>query len=362
MLRNLIVGTTSWLAVLIGLMASFPSSNSFVVPTTTTVSVQQQQRRIHMSATPTEANVVEQLLEQVQRNEDDSSNQETIQELIHQLSSSSSNATTTTSSTTESSPNDDDDFDFDALIGYYNVSYTLASRPNDNPVGGKWTRNQRLWKIRRTLQHILPPKKNNDGNTIKNSVAQAINIIGLDCLWGLLPIWIVLRGDAVPLRKDDEESEVAKSKLLPHLSPRAVRAYFDAPRIAIGKLVFSFGPTSSVVIDTPYVDDRLRIGIGGTSGTKFVFSRVNDNDKEAIDSWKWLLEQPSILTKKKASWTLAIAAILSGVGLRMSLMTGGVVSKWLTGASTVLSVLGLAWVRVSTGGIESRGDTYTPGK
>ena len=110
--------------------------------------------------------------------------------------------------------------------------------------------------------------------------------------------------------------------------------------LPFGKLAFTLGPTSSVVIDTPYVDDRIRIGIGGTSGTKFVFARVNDNDKEATDDWKWLLEQPSILTKKKTSWILAmIAAVSSCVGLRMSM---SIVSKWMTGVSTVLSVLGLA--------------------
>ena len=76
--------------------------------------------------------------------------------------------------------------DFDGLIGYYNVTCTLTARPNDNPVGGKWTRKstKNLWVIRRTLQHILP--KRPDG--LANAVAQAVNVIRLDLFFGLLPV------------------------------------------------------------------------------------------------------------------------------------------------------------------------------
>jgi hypothetical protein len=322
---------------------------------------------------------VDQLLEQVQpvQQEDEASQREKIDDLIGQLSS-----TTQTSSSTNTP-------DFDSLIGYYNVSYTLTSRPDDNPVGGKWTRSQRLWKIRRTLQHILPLETNNNNNDNDNNstnplaVAQAINIVILDCLWGLLPIIIVLRGDAVPLSQDDpnKQQESKTKQLLPDLSPITVRAYFDRPRIAVGKrLVFSLGPTSSVVLDTPYIDDRIRIGKGGTSGSKFVFARIalgddennndnnNNNDEEATESWKWLLErkaQSSLITKRKASWGMAALAVTSSIiGFWRMPPNVNVVGVWklMAKASSILSWLSLGWILSSTGGIETRGETFTPGE
>ena len=366
-IRNQQRGRPILLVGLIGgmVLAWLPSSaNSFVMPPSKAPTIQQQGTSYHQkhhklfstSAKDTVDELLEQIREEADQDDQKNNKQETIQKLIDKLPSSSSPPSTADSS---------QDVDFDSLIGYYNVSYTLTSRPKDNPVGGKWTRNQRLWKIKRTLQHILPP-------TNSNFVAQAINVIRLDCLWGLLPIWIMLRGDAVPLAQDCEaKNEKTTSKktatsLLPNLSSRAVRAYFDAPRIALGKkLVFSLGPTSSVVLDTPYVDDRVRIGMGGTSGTKFVFTRVTD--KEAADDWKWLLnvEKKSFITKNKASWVLAMVAVLSSIGWwRVSTIavTTNIVSKWVTAASTILSILGFVWIRLSTGGIETSGDTYTPGK
>jgi hypothetical protein len=322
------------------------------------------------SGTSSSTTIVDQLLEQVmvqpeQRQEEDEGQQqrERIDDLIGQLSSTSSSDSSTTTTP-----------DFDSLIGYYNVSYTLTTRPDDNPVGGKWTRSQRLWKIRRTLQHILPLAVENDDNNNNSTnplaVAQVINVVILDCLWCLLPIFIVLRGDAVPLSQDDpnKQEESKTKKLLPDLSPITVRAYFDRPRIALGKrLVFSLGPTSSVVLDTPYIDHRIRIGKGGTSGSKFVFARILDEngDEGATQSWKWLLErkvQSSLITKRKASWGMAALAVTSsiiGFG-RMPNVVG--VWKWMAKASTILSCLSLGWMLSSTGGIETRGETFTPGK
>jgi hypothetical protein len=317
----------------------------------------------------------------------DSSDAE-IKEMIQQLSSTTTTATTTAtedSKTVTSATNTNSSTtDFEALFGYYNVSCTLTARPNDNPVGGKWTRNgstRHLWVIRRTLQHILPLDDKSTSIT-KNAVAQAINVIRLDLLFGLIPVWIVLRGDAVPLDQDlndndnddsndsnDDYDTRNKKKtkpnptLLPGLSSRAVRAYFDRPRIAFGKRwVFSFGPTSSVVLDAPYADSNIRIGKGGTSGTLFVFARVSEDDTEATEEWKWLLDedrQGSFVTKRKAAATMGVVATLSALGSQ--LLIKGVMQK-VSIAATLLSTIGLIWVALGTGGIETRGDTYARGK
>jgi hypothetical protein len=190
----------------------------------------------------------------------------------------------------------------------------------------------------------------------------------LECR-GLWPIWTVLRGDAVPLGKnntDDDNGDSPKSLLLlPNLTHRAVRAYLDRPRIAIGNLCGSLGPASTVVIDTPYVDDRMRIRIdkGGTLGTQFVVLRVPETDTEATDKWQWLLgcTESSCITKRKASWGLATAGMDSQCR-RMASIDRPPLPASISITSTILSVVALLGVVLSTGGIETRGGTYAPGK
>jgi hypothetical protein len=99
--------------------------------------------------------------------------------------------------------------------------------------------------------------------------------------------WPVLQGDAVSLDKDntcDSNGDSSKSSLLPNLTHRAVRAYFHQPRIAIGKFCFSHGPTSSVVIGSPYVDDHIQIGKGGTD-KYFLFAYLK-MDTKTTGKWK----------------------------------------------------------------------------
>ena len=312
-----------------------------------------------------------------------------IQEFVDRLASSSTCTTTTGTQQQQTKDdvikidnNNDNNTDgnlFNDLIGYYNVSYTLTARTNDNPVGGKWTRNQKLWRIKRTMQHVLLPTtttstQQKSSNNNNNVVAQVVNAIYLECLWGLIPIWIVLRGDAIPLDQDinnnnnvqEQYKKKKREKLVPNLTKRTVRAYFDKPRIGIGKkFILTFGPTSSVVLDTPYVDNRIRIGVGGTSGTKFVFTRIleDDDDIVAKEGWKWLLdkkpETTMMITKRKATIIMSILGLVSCYGWKVM---QGRFRKSLAGTVFALTVTSLGWIISSTGGIETRGDTYTPGK
>ena len=354
------------------------------------------------SSSSSTTTTVERLLKEIQdSNEETNKNRDKIRTLMEKLPSPDD----------KDNENElDEEVDWKELIGYYNVSYTLFPQKNskDNPVGGKWTRSQRLWKIRRTLQHVLPIDTSSTATTTSGIVAQAINVVRLDCFWGRLPVWIVLRGDAVPLSMDSASSSSSSSTsssttttitttqeattkpkgLLPNLSARAVRVSFDPPRIALGSrkrsLVFSLGPTSSVVLDTPYVDDKIRIGVGGTSGTKFVFRRIQnpEEDMEATRDWKFVLSPTTattkqynnkgVITKRKAGIAFATIACLSGwvvkqlfsspTSYSFSSTTSLLIWKVMASLSSVFSVLGFAWVLSSTGGIETRGNTYTPGK
>ena len=328
--------------------------------------------------------VVDKLLKLLER-EKEHLDESTVRDLINNLSSNADNYVLDDTSSSSL---------FDPLIGYYNVSCTLTSRPNDNPVGGKWTRG--LWTVKRTLQHVLPPlpvkasktrgSEDSDGENesltvASKSVAQVINAIRLELLWGFVGIWVLLRGDAVPLKLDPvytdnkdgsrlDNSKKKEVKLLPNLSDRTVKAYFDRPRIGVslrgGKLfkrVVSLGPTSAVILDTPYADNRIRLGRGGVSGAQFVFGRVSETDEEAREGWKWVLKEnaknpSSVLTKKALGLRLAL------FGGAISIVSRIVQQRWmkmLTRVYAVIAAISIFNLINSTGGIETD-DLYMEGK
>ncbi|EJK60028.1 hypothetical protein THAOC_19688 [Thalassiosira oceanica] len=248
---------------------------------------------------------------------------------------------------------------FKPLLGLYQVDQVLSTNKKENPVGGKWTRNnslaQMLFKTRATFQHILP--LNSTGlakNSAVGAVAEAINVISLDALGGMFRIWIVLR---------------------------AVRALFDQPFICFAKrkrrtgeyshLPIRLGPESSVVLDTTYCDDCVRIGMGGTSGTRFVFTRTEDETATEFESllslrtvprWKLLRNTGLALSasmyaatgfvgfdRLKAFIVYALRCTsntrLFGSGLKVGLRTIGVLMS-------ILSGMAFAIVAFGSGGVE----------
>mmetsp|Transcript_49518 Transcript_49518/g.102133 ORF Transcript_49518/g.102133 Transcript_49518/m.102133 type:complete len:358 (+) Transcript_49518:313-1386(+) len=290
---------------------------------------------------------------------------------------------------------------FEPLVGYYNVSYTLTSRPNDNPVGGKWTRG--LWTVKRTMQHVLPPLpvpepasdasaayETSSSAVSSKVVAQVVNAIRLELLWGFVSIWVLLRGDAVPLKLDPVSKETSDEiesddlrrkkkksppKLLPNLSDRTVKAYFDRPLIGFTlrnrkasktflKRVLTLGPTSAVILDTPYNDKRIRLGKGGTSGSQFVFSRLSGSDAEGREGWKWVIEENAknagrSLTKTKLMLRIGI------VGIALGILSRFLQQRWmkvLAGVYALASGVSMLGLVMSTGGIETGEDTYMKGK
>lgn len=335
--------------------------------------------------------IVDELLEQVEKKEENEEGLDEIKirDLITNLSSNAEKYVLDDESTSSL---------FDPLVGYYNVSYTLVSRPNDNPVGGKWTRG--LWTVKRTMQHVLPPlpvvptssnesedssSPNESPSVASKAVAQVLNAIRLELLWGFVGVWVLLRGDAVPLkldptvtkRNDEIESKDSKKKrpsrkLLPNLSDRTVKAYFDRPRIGLSlqnrknsktflKRVLTLGPTSAVVLDTPYADSRIRLGKGGTSGSQFVFSRLPKTDVEAREGWKWVIEEN---TKSRSLTKKALVLRLGFLGLAFGFLSRVLQQRWmkvLAGAYAVISGVSIFGLVKSTGGIETEGDTYMKG-
>ena len=255
--------------------------------------------------------------------------------------------------------NDDDENigRFEPALGLYDVSHVQTARKGDNPVGGKWTRKnklaQQLFSTRRTFQHLIPTNSTGLGRLHTRArrpvVAECINVISLDAFFKLLRLNVILRGDAIPLTMEERTSP----KLVGKLSNLAVRAFFDPPRIILGKgtwLNLELGPNTSVVLDTTYVDDSVRIGKGGTSGTKFIFFRCGESDDEEEEAmeFKALLQTRKMRTSK----VLAVIGAFGASGVGVSLWRGSRVAAGLIGAITTLAALGIS---SSTGGVEDDG-------
>jgi len=197
-------------------------------------------------------------------------------------------------------------------------------------------------------------------------VAEAVNVISLDALFGLVRLTVMLRGDAVAITPEERrkcEDRLAKRRdsakkgdsscpsTMTPLSIRTVRAYFDAPRIVLGKkgriVNLNVGPISDVVLDTTYCDGQIRVGKGGNSGTNFLFKRCKTYDKEA-NEWKVLLER-SPMRKWKA---LGVLGTVAGVGFQYAFKAKGLPGTLFGIISSALAAITGAAVLFSAGGIE----------
>ena len=311
------------------------------------------------------------LLDKINRNkkeeEEDNITKDEIKSIIYELETNYSNINNKKDDKNNTDNiYDNDDMDrFQPALGLYDVKYVQTTKMNDNPVGGKWTRKNKLSKrlvsIKRTMQHLLPVNATTlgkmtmnctqelriddayygDGDDIRPVVAEAINVITLQLLWDMIHLNIILRGDAVPLSYHERKSSMfQKDDKSDTLSNLAVKAFFDRPRIILsllrnshrrqGKnkkqvegrggeisenkkswlsLGLSIGPKSSVVLDTTYLDNQIRIGKGGTSGTRFVFERCKDNDLEAQQFRSLILQKTT--NKAKLLAMLGVVSIMT---------------------------------------------------
>lgn len=257
---------------------------------------------------------------------------------------------------------------FAPLLGLYNVTHVVQTpeRENDNPVGGKWTRKKgkltRFVRPPRTYQHLLPSNYTGQGklqvsitgNTTDDSrmatvVAEAVNVISFDSIFfNLIRLHIVLRGDAVALTESERKEN--ERKYNQSLSNFAVKAFFDPPRIVFGKrgriANIQLGPPTSVVLDTTYNDSVVRIGKGGSSGTRFIFSRC----REGKDSN--LAKEFLTLINRKPTRRRRILATIATIGTSVSWFALNREAKALSRLVAILTFFSAALVTISTGGVE----------
>jgi len=151
-----------------------------------------------------------------------------------------------------------------SIFDNYNVAYVSSgASQRGNPAGGRYrgALGRKLFQTTNLFQHILKP------NLVVNMVQFKI--------FGLLPGCTTLKGTFQ--QQGDKNT---------------VRALFNPPRLTFGKsgrFTLELGPSSSVVLSTPYLDKRVRIGKGGR-GSLFVFTRTDASQMEAAEVWKTYTE------------------------------------------------------------------------
>eukprot|EP00978_Attheya_sp_CCMP212_P023229 scaffold70598_cov60-Attheya_sp.AAC.6 len=319
--------------------------------------------------------------------------------LIESLEESFQHSPSTSSSDDVNEEDEELNRRFKPLLGLYNVMYVLSKKAGENPVGGKWTRRARSEKksasqgrtmessrvgwlaLRHAYQHLLPIEESNSTNHIvsKTAVARAVNVIVLDILWNRFRIHVLLEGLAIPLfsnapknQADTNTNLVANTTNVvtaEELSNLAVEAKFDSPRILFSRpkgrkeesgeykvlMHVQLGPKSSVILDTTHVDDRIRIGKGGTSGTRFIFGRVPSSKTfQATEYQSLLLQKPNPLRKRGLVARLGLGSTLGTVG---GIMAGPFrIVKILAWTFAAVSTLLLIPILFSTGGIEEDDD------
>jgi hypothetical protein len=210
-----------------------------------------------------------------------------------------------------------------------------------NAAGGKYRGRvgRLLFQTEALFQHVL----------MENSVA--VNVIQFRLL-GLLRGSAVLAGEWSRLEAKELEalSADAVAKCGRALSTNAVTVQFQSPRVGFGRLGrllnVQFGPPSSVTLDTTYLDDKIRISRGGTSGVPFVFRA--DRCREGGSLFDAAREWESVVSRKPLGKRSLVAALsLAALGCWRL----GSSDRWLQRAVGMAFAVLAGAVARSTGGI-----------
>jgi hypothetical protein len=142
------------------------------------------------------------------------------------------------------------------IFGYYDVAYTKAGSKQDGaPAGGVFRSKigRLIFKTEGLEQNLVEP------NFVENRVAFE--------LFGCIPGEVKLRGTFEQSKAHDNDG-------------KTVRAQFGSPTFRIfGFPAVPIGPKSEVTLATTYIDDRVRLGLGGR-GSRFVFRRKSKEQHE----------------------------------------------------------------------------------
>ena len=182
------------------------------------------------------------------------------------------------------------------LLGDWDVCFVgVGARRRGQPAGGRFRGSSPLrrwlWRTEAVRQAVLPPATPGAGPEIVNRVSFR--------LCGAVPGHVALRGDAGPVPG------------APTDDGQTVRVVFDPPILALAPGTpfasgLKLGGKSWVQLATPYVDDRVRLGVGSL-GSRFLFSRAAPDTHAATP-------ESAGATTKPLGW-LALAALAAGLAV-----------------------------------------------
>lgn len=150
----------------------------------------------------------------------------------------------------------------DLIFGNYEVAYvSKGSRQYGQPAGGRFRTGLGKWlfSTARLCQSVIRP----------NIVTNKIDV----SLFGFLPCSVGLRGtlQSIPESPDAPNNE------------DTVKVFFEPPVLSLPFNIHTrFGPPSSVILKTTYLDEKVRLGLG-SRGSRFVFVRGGEADKAGMD-------------------------------------------------------------------------------
>ncbi|KAK3246747.1 hypothetical protein CYMTET_43732 [Cymbomonas tetramitiformis] len=203
--------------------------------------------------------------------------------------------------------------DDERIYGSYNVTYVSAGKSEkSNPAGGRFRGKLGKSLFRTTVleQNVYEP------DIILNKVGFR--------LFGIIPGEVTLKGTIEPEPADQRAT---------------VRAKFGSPKIKLGFVTLSFGPKSSVVLTTTYLDDRVRLG-KGSRGSYFIFTRFSPTESSVDETpgsplWKVAVTLAAVgglawgaCTKLAIPPVWAAAAVFCvTLALALVLRNGGIVDE-----------------------------------
>lgn len=240
------------------------------------------------------------------------------------------------------------------LFGNFDVTYVSSGKnESGQPAGGAFRGKfgKIIFQSDKVYQNIIK-------NEIKKKI-QVINIIKGKILY-TIPFRVILYGIATYLNESDRN--LLYKKYNRNVTESCVRADFESPLICFGnewnKYSFSLkiGPKSRVVLDTPYVDERIRLGVGGR-GSQFIFTRTYDM---MANEWLIWREQKKPVSAKRIGVGLILTGILFNLFeilflkiaalLRNKLFSLKSKQFLLFSPGTILAVIG-SYLLISKGGL-----------
>ena len=192
----------------------------------------------------------------------------------------------------------EDDINYDDKI--INIEKPVTSISIEN-IPEKIDKKESLESVPRKYSTEIDIMESKDSK--EKSRILAINYI-TGKLFKVIPVSVILKG-VISKIKESERTELTAKYGTP-LSNGTVRADFESPLISIGKFSVRIGPNSNVVLDTPYLDKKIRLGLGAR-GSAFIFKKT---DNEKAENWKIDIQRKPLNAKKLGFSFISLGILL----------------------------------------------------